>query len=282
MRRRLILVWCALLGLCSALKAQQTYDLRSRYRVGQILTVRHHMQMDLRFAEGKPDSGGGSATGEMDRGQEERVVRYFVAQVEEGHAVLQRARVLKAVETYQEPGKAPEVTTNPLQGKVVVIKSPLHGEPSFTDEQGRALAAKEWAGVCDDLIAGVPDADLSAMKIGQPVKAKPEALQRSFRLVSGGTGDMQVKLAEILRRGGRRLARLEFTVSVKSSGEKLGEGKGTYQMQGNAFIDLDRRHPYLLEGSGTMRLEVALPGSEGGAGPTLEGKATMRTEFEDG
>lgn len=269
-----------------------TYDLRTRYKVGQVILVRSTMTSDIQFKGELPPELAGALPKDlakmmkefMEHGlhfEDKSEVRYTVDEVRDGLAAVARAEIKTAEQTTPaDPGQTGAKTVpSPLEGKTIVVTTDAEGRSTYATESGKEVDPKEAAEYCndlaDDLLRGK---DLSAVKPGQEWEVSRVVVRSMFQVSDKGEAGATVKFVEVVVRDGRRLARMEFQAHVKDEIAQGAPGM-SLDMTGEYLFDLGHHMPYRLTGEGTSRMG-------GGAGVpgldlAMEGPMHLKQLFQD-
>jgi len=210
--------------IAAAACAADTYDLRERYREGQVLTVTKSYRAAL--------SARGEAPSTMTH---ETETRYTVSKVKGGELVQVRARILDSEDTMAAGGEKAEKEACEYIGKTVTI--------DFSDAQttytvgGKEVAAEDLAPWDADLPFALGAADaLAKVKVGDEW-ADP-------------SGGLKYRLVQIVTLQGRPCGRVE----ISPTGEDEKGAPTLTAGRGECVIDLATGIPQSIELKGTLEM----------------------------
>jgi hypothetical protein len=278
MPARAVAALCLLLVVCTLASAQQTYDLRSRYRVGQVILVQDRGEMEITVPE--PGIGGkdGLSPGRYYNLQTSEV-RYRVLEAKGGIPTLKRAYVVSAEEADETPDSEPTRAASSLVGKVILIKTVPGKEPVYMFQNGDPVDPDEAQNWLEDLGGQLDSAlgrKLAGLKVGDEIAATREEIAKVFDVSQGDLSGLKLRLEEVTQRNGEPAARIHFAANLNAAVDKttmMG-----MELTGEVLLNLTRHLPDSLEAEG--KLTISEPASEGAEpGPKAEGTMKGRTVY---
>ena len=274
--RKMLMVGVLVLGVCPMLRAEN-YDLRSEYKVGQVIRVQSVWDSTMNVVDAEPKELMDAIKGGF-HSVRKAEVRYTVTKVRKGTPAVVSAEVISADDTEQMPGEEEKTTPSPATGKTIVVTTDAAGESTYAYDNGREVE-KDAQGLCDDLeedlFRGI---DVSNAAVGDDWTVPEATARKMFDNSPKGEATVTVKFAEVLDQDDRHLARLAMTVHVQDELDKEGNGTMSMQLTGDYLWDLDRHIPYKVAMEGTVKIADA--GNKDGH-MTMEGPIAIKSEFED-
>ena len=277
---RICLIVGVLFIIGSVALAQETYDLRSQYHVGQVIVVTDTQNIAVDVPEPGIAGAAGLPAGKYHH-TVTSVVRARVMEVADALPTVKRAVVTKGEVSNDAPGEPGGTVTSPLLGKVIVVTSapgkPLsyalqNGDPVDSDE------ANNWFGDMGGALARALNPRMGALKIGDEVVATPEDATVFFQEAGVKDATFKAKLVEVTGPADEQVARLDF---VATANVPMGTDVNmAASLTGKCLFSLARKHPDSFEGEGKMRVAaVDKDGKE--TGPVGEGTLVGKTVYAD-
>ena len=275
--RKALAVGLLVLVTCPMLRAEN-YDLRSKYKVGQVITVRSLWDSSMKVTEADNKDVMDTLKGEF-RSVRKAEVRYTIAKVRKGTTAVANAEVIAADDTEQMPGVDEKTTSSPATGKTVVVTTDAEGKSTYGYENGGEVdkAAQDLCNDLDeDLFRGI---DVSNAAVGQEWTVPEDVARKVFDISAKGEASVTLKFAEVLDQDDRHLARLTMAARLQDEPEdEEGMTMRSMQLTGDYLWDLDRHITYKVTAEGTVKIT----GTDKDMGNmTLEGPIAIKSEFED-
>ncbi len=246
----LLLGWLAVLGGGDKLAAQEPVRLRELFPVGYQYTVRARVDLSGTLTpptvKGKPAPKPISLRGDSALEYDERVLT-----INAKGEVTKTVRICRRMEFRRTVADQPQATTlRPGVRRLVVLR---HGTSEVPFSPDGPLTWGEIDIVRTDVftpaLAGLlPD---RAVRVGERWKAATSAVQELTDQEKIEEGSLECKLEEVKPAGGRRLAKVSFSGSLRGTNE---DGPNRQKLQGHFTFDLASSYVNYLQLKGTHSL----------------------------
>ena len=278
---RVCLLLAFLLLLTCAAYAE-TYDLRTQYQPGQTFMIRESQVLDLAIVKGDPPELIAGMQGQKFTSDQKSEVRCVIVKVADRMPELARTFLAKAQSLDAAPGEEAKLVVSPLAGKVVLVATHKDEKPVYTDAEGKPVDEKETEKWCRNFTRDLTlKMDMSAAEVGQEWTMPAETARRFFELTIRGEAGVKVKFVEVTERDGRKVAHMDFSGRISDFDEADPDTKRIFDIEGSAYLDLEKHIPYLFEGKGSIHVETAIKDKDKRLGTmVMEGPATMKTTYE--
>jgi hypothetical protein len=255
--RRTLVAASLLLAVGSLLHAEQ-YDLRSRYKPGQVMLVKLLVKSTLKITDSTPDGLADIVKGAFVHRQRSEV-RYTIVDVRGWLPAVSKAEVLVAEETTAAPGEEERAVPSRLAGKTVTVRTDPRGKSTFTDEHGQELDSEECGEWCDGLRQPFfRETDACSAAVGQEWTIAGSDARRAMHIAKGGQASSTLRFAEVLAQDEHKLARLLIEARISEPVEGNMPLTRLTDLSGECLWDIGRQVPCKISATGIARVEGKL------------------------